>query len=433
MIVTHLTETIRSHAAELLTRQDVRALLDRLKETNAAVVEEVVPDALSLGEIQRVLQSLLAEGVPIRDLGTIVEAIGDKARTTRDTSLLSEYARQALGRAITAPHLDEQLRLQAITLDPAIEQEVSTSITQTTDGEYLAMDPPRAQAIVNALRAQVEHATARGCTSRAAVLGAHPPPPPPADRPGPAAPGGVLLQRDRARHRCRNDRGHPRMSTPGELLEALGREARARFGAGGTTPTRTYRGRSVDELVPQIQRELGADAIIVRRREGLTGGVFGFFQRAFVEIEAMPGAPGIDVYDEADSPAAPPAPAPARDAVAPPAVAPPSAATPVPESPLAGSPTAPRPCAPPRPHRRRSHPPRTLRRRRHSSSPPVRRASRQRQLASRRRRPPRPRRIRRRSPPPRRPRRDPRLRRRRPRPSTHAAAHRSALEAAARM
>jgi len=162
VIVTHLTETIRSHAAELLTRQDVRALLDRLKETNAAVVEEVVPDALSLGEIQRVLQSLLSEGVPIRDLGTIVEAIGDKARTTRDTSLLSEYARQALGRAITAPHLDERLRLQAITLDPSIEQEVSTSITQTTDGEYLAMDPPRAQAIVNALRAQVEHATGLG-------------------------------------------------------------------------------------------------------------------------------------------------------------------------------------------------------------------------------------------------------------------------------
>jgi flagellar biosynthesis protein FlhA len=162
VIVTHLTETIRSHASELLTRQDVRTLLDRLKETNAAVVEEVVPDALSLGEIQRVLQSLLAEGVAIRDLGTIVEAIGDKARTTRDTSLLSEYARQALGRAITAPHLDEQLRLQAITLDPAIEQEVSTSITQTTDGEYLAMEPPRAQAIVAALRTQVEHASARG-------------------------------------------------------------------------------------------------------------------------------------------------------------------------------------------------------------------------------------------------------------------------------
>jgi flagellar biosynthesis protein FlhA len=170
MIVTHLTETIRAHAAELLTRQDVKTLLDQLKETNAAVVEEVVPEALSLGEIQRVLQSLLSEGVAVRDLGTIMEAIGDRARITRDTGLLTEYARQALGRAITAPHLDEQLRLRAITLDPAIEQEVATSITQTTDGEYLAIDPPRAQAIVGALRAQVEHATARGTGGRVPVL-----------------------------------------------------------------------------------------------------------------------------------------------------------------------------------------------------------------------------------------------------------------------
>ncbi len=177
VIVTHLTETIRAHAAELLTRQDVRALLDKLKETNAAVVEEVVPDTLSLGEIQRVLQLLLSEGVPIRDLGTIVEAIGDKARITRDTNLLSEYARQALGRAITAPHLDEELRLRAITLDPAIEQEVATSITQTADGEYLAMDPPRAQAIVGALRAQVEHASGRGVTTGVVVLSARAPPP----------------------------------------------------------------------------------------------------------------------------------------------------------------------------------------------------------------------------------------------------------------
>ncbi|MGD1055911.1 MAG: hypothetical protein ABR992_00710 [Solirubrobacteraceae bacterium] len=88
------------------------------------------------------------------------------------------------------------------------------------------------------------------------------------------------------------------MSTPGEILEALGREARSRLGNGRDTATRVYRGRSVEELVPQIQRDLGADAIIVRRREGLTGGVLGFFQRAFVEIEAMPGGPGVDLYDE---------------------------------------------------------------------------------------------------------------------------------------
>jgi flagellar biosynthesis protein FlhA len=162
VIVTHLTETIREHAAELLTRQDTRALLDRLKESNAAVVDEVVPDVLSLGEIQRVLQSLLGEGVCIRDLGTIIEAIGDKARVTRDPSVLAEYARQSLGRAITAPHLDNQQRLRAFTLDPSVEQEFATSITQTADGEHLAIDPTRADAVVTSLRSEVEHAAARG-------------------------------------------------------------------------------------------------------------------------------------------------------------------------------------------------------------------------------------------------------------------------------
>jgi flagellar biosynthesis protein FlhA len=162
VIVTHLTETIRNHAAQLLTRQDVRQLLDQLKEINEAVVTEIVPDVLSLGEIQRVLQSLLAEGVSIRDLGAIVEAVGDKARITRDPTLLAEYARQALGRAITAPHLDPTQTLRVITLDPTIEQELATSITQTSDGEYLAMEPTRAQAVLTAVKSQSDHATARG-------------------------------------------------------------------------------------------------------------------------------------------------------------------------------------------------------------------------------------------------------------------------------
>jgi flagellar biosynthesis protein FlhA len=172
VIVTHLTETIRGHVADLLTRQDVRALLDRLKESNAAVVEEVVPELLSVGEIQRVLQSLLREGVSIRDLGAIVEAVGDRARITRDPVLLAEYARQALGRAIVMPHVDDEQRLRAISLDPAIEQEISESIAQTADGEYLAMEPTRAQALVRSLATQTEHAVARGgrpvviCSSR---------------------------------------------------------------------------------------------------------------------------------------------------------------------------------------------------------------------------------------------------------------------------
>jgi len=172
VIVTHLTETIRGHVAELLTRQDVRALLDRLKESNAAVVEEVVPELLSVGEIQRVLQALLREGVSIRDLGAIVEAVGDRARITRDPVLLAEYARQALGRAIVMPHVDNEQRLRAISLDPAIEQEISESIAQTADGEYLAMEPTRAHALVRSLAAQTENAVARGgrpvviCSSR---------------------------------------------------------------------------------------------------------------------------------------------------------------------------------------------------------------------------------------------------------------------------
>ena len=172
VIVTHLTETIRRHVAELLTRQDTRALLDRLGDSNAAVVEEVVPDLLSVGEVQRVLQALLREGVSIRDLGAIVEAAGDRARMTRDPDLLAEYARQALGRTIVAPYLDEEQRLRAIALDPAIEMEVSESIAQTADGEYLAMNPERAADLVRSLGDQVDAAVARGrrpvllCSSR---------------------------------------------------------------------------------------------------------------------------------------------------------------------------------------------------------------------------------------------------------------------------
>ncbi|HET6508887.1 MAG TPA: flagellar biosynthesis protein FlhA [Baekduia sp.] len=172
VVVTHLTETIRRHTADLLTRQDVRTLVDSLKEHNAAVVEEVIPDLLSVGELQRVLQALLREGVSIRDLGAIVEAAGDRARVTRDPELLAEYARQALGRTIVSPYLDAERTLRAITLDPGLEQEVSDSIAQTPDGEYLAMDPSRAQALVHQLSNHVEQAVSRGrrpvliCSSR---------------------------------------------------------------------------------------------------------------------------------------------------------------------------------------------------------------------------------------------------------------------------
>ncbi|HWM11912.1 MAG TPA: FHIPEP family type III secretion protein, partial [Solirubrobacteraceae bacterium] len=162
VLVTHLTENIRSHASELLSRQETRQLLDQLKEVNAAVVDEVVPDVLSVGEIQRVLQALLREGVSVRDLGAVVEAIGDKARLTRDVAMLAEYARQALGRTIVAPYLDSEATLRAIALDPALEQAVAEALVQTADGEFLAMDPVQAHALVEATSELVEQALARG-------------------------------------------------------------------------------------------------------------------------------------------------------------------------------------------------------------------------------------------------------------------------------
>src|ERR1700761_6840234 len=170
---TPLTELARGHAPKPLTRQETRKLLDGLKETTAAAVEEVVPDQLSLGEVQRVLQALLREGVPIRDLGAIIEEIGDKSRLTRDPAVLAEYARAALGRTITAPHLDAAMRLRAISLDPSIEQEIGESLAQTPDGEQLAMEPSRAQALVVALGNQLDGALAQGarpvllCSARA--------------------------------------------------------------------------------------------------------------------------------------------------------------------------------------------------------------------------------------------------------------------------
>ena len=126
------------------------------------------------------------------------------------------------------------------------------------------------------------------------------------------------------------------MSTPGDLLDALGREARARLGGGAGAAagaargeqTRTYRGRSIEQLIPRIQQELGDDAVIVRRREGLTGGVLGFFQHSFVEVEAMAGAPRLDVYDDSE-PAAPPSPATAPLAAGPAQT--PAARSPTPE------------------------------------------------------------------------------------------------------
>jgi len=162
MIVTHLTELIRRHGAELLTRQETKQLLDTLREQNAAAVEDVVPDKLGLGEVQRVLQSLLREHVSIRDLGTILEAIGDRAATSRDPATLVEAARHALARAISAGYVDRERTLHAIQMAPATESEIAEALVQTPEGERLALEPSLAEELLGLLRREVESSTAAG-------------------------------------------------------------------------------------------------------------------------------------------------------------------------------------------------------------------------------------------------------------------------------
>ncbi len=150
IIATHLTEIIRQHLAELLTRQDVASLIDNLKESNPSVVDELYPKLLSLGEIQKILQNLLKEAVSIRDLLTVFETLADYAASTRDTDILTEYVRQSLKRSISSKFFPQNESTSVITLDPKIEQEIMASVKQTEQGAYLTLDPDRTKAIVNA-------------------------------------------------------------------------------------------------------------------------------------------------------------------------------------------------------------------------------------------------------------------------------------------
>jgi flagellar biosynthesis protein FlhA len=162
LVVTHLSEIIRRNAADLLGRQDTRALLDGHKERFPAPVEELVPDLMSVGEVQRVLQGLLRESVPVRDLGTLLETLGDKAKLTKDTPILVEYCRQALGRTICARFVDETDTLRAITLDPALDREIAESVMRTEDGVMVSMDPSRVSEILERLKEQVDAVAAVG-------------------------------------------------------------------------------------------------------------------------------------------------------------------------------------------------------------------------------------------------------------------------------
>ncbi len=156
IIATHLTETIRQYISELLTRQDVQNLINNLKETNPSLVEDLVPKLLGIGEIQKVLQNLLKEGVSIRDLVTILETLADYAPTTRDTDILTEYVRQSLKRAISSKFFPTHETNSVVTLDPKIEQEIMNSVKQTETGAFLNLDPARSKAIISSLGKELQ-------------------------------------------------------------------------------------------------------------------------------------------------------------------------------------------------------------------------------------------------------------------------------------
>ena len=170
VVTTHLAEMVRRHASRLLSLDDVRELVDVLKSERPTTVEELVPQILPLASVQRVLQGLLDEQVSIRDLGRVLEGVGQRARSTQDPDALLEAARAALGPALTSPYLTEGT-LHAITLDPGVETECAEAMRASEQGVVLAMDPRSASRVVQDLGALVTQAENAGLTPVLLVAG----------------------------------------------------------------------------------------------------------------------------------------------------------------------------------------------------------------------------------------------------------------------
>ncbi len=156
VLITHLSELVKKHASELLTRQDTQALIDHVKKTNPAVVEELIPNLMSVGEVQKILQNLLRERLSIRDLGSILEALADHAGRTKDIDQLTEFARSALARQICNTLQGDADKLSVITLSPKIEQQLRESVQMTQNGVALAMDPGTATGLIRSLSKESE-------------------------------------------------------------------------------------------------------------------------------------------------------------------------------------------------------------------------------------------------------------------------------------
>ncbi len=154
VIITHLSELIRAHAFELLTRQEVKKMLENLKKNNPAIVEDTVPALISQNELQKVLKNLLRENIPISDMETILETLADYAPTVKDSDMLTEYVRQALKRTITH-RFSEAGQMKVLSLDSEIENKIINSVKKMEGGAYLALDPNTIQNIVSATTEKV--------------------------------------------------------------------------------------------------------------------------------------------------------------------------------------------------------------------------------------------------------------------------------------
>lgn len=164
VLATHLTTVIKNHAFELLGRQEIQNIIDFVKESNPALVNELIPDLMSIGDIQKVLSNLLKEQVSIRDMVTILETLADYAKVSRDNDVLTEYVRQALRRQITKQYVDSDMSLKVLTLDPSIEEQLRESVQQSEFGSYLALDPDIAQQIMEKLTHYYQTLTSQGIT-----------------------------------------------------------------------------------------------------------------------------------------------------------------------------------------------------------------------------------------------------------------------------